>query len=111
MNADHSQNRKNTKFILNVLYNDKRVYESKNYKNLIKGFIQIFCKKINLEKMSYQAVYRKIKEKMGLYTALIYFTINKSFNCNLYITNIRKRILQQLKLSKNELQTFYIQAE
>ncbi len=60
----------------------------------MKRLIQILCKKVDIGKISYQAVYREIKKKMGLHTILVYFIIDKGFNCNLYITDIGERIFQ-----------------
>ena len=56
-------------------------------------------------------VCRETREETGLYTAPVYLIIDKSFNCDLYITDIRERILQWIESNKNELQTFYTQAE
>jgi len=52
-NTKYFWDRKDTKYILNVLYNDKGVYRSKRYKNLIKGLIQVLCKKVDLKEISY----------------------------------------------------------
>ena len=38
-NPEYSQDRKDAKYILNVLYNDKGVYRSERYKNLMEGLI------------------------------------------------------------------------
>ncbi len=38
-NAEYLQDRKDTKFILNILYNNKGVYGSERYKNLIEELI------------------------------------------------------------------------
>ncbi len=43
---------------------------------------------------SYQAVCREIREETGLYTAPVYLTMNKDFNCNLYTIDIGERISQ-----------------
>ena len=93
-NLKYSWNKKNTKYILNVLYNDQRVYGSEKYKNLMEGLIQIPYGKVDPGEISYQAVCKETRKEIGLYTALVYLTIDKEFNCDLYITNIRKRILQ-----------------
>ena len=92
MSTEYSQNKKDAKYILNVLYNDKGVYESERYKDPIEGLIQVSCEKVDLEEISYQAVCRKTREETGLHTTPVYFIINKDFNCDLYITNIEKRI-------------------
>ncbi len=91
-NIEYPWDKKNTKYILNILYNDKKVYESERYKNLIEGFIQVPCGKIDPEETSYQMVYRKIKVEIGFHMASVYFTTDKGFNCNLYITDIGKRV-------------------
>ncbi len=102
--AKYSQNRKDIKFILNVLYIKKEVYRLKKYKNLIKGLIQVLYEKVNKEKTSYQAVYRKIKEKTSLYIILKYLVKNDKFNYDFYITDImRRKLLQWLELEKNKL--------
>ena len=59
----------------------------------MKGLIQVPCGKVNPGETSYQAVCKETKKKTGLYTAPVYLTIDKSFNCDLYITDIEKRIL------------------
>ncbi len=74
------------------MYNNEGIYRSKRYKNSIKGLIQVPYDKIDSGETFYQAVCRKIREKMGLYTALIYLITDKGFNCDLYTTNIGKRI-------------------
>ena len=91
-NSKYPWDRRDAKYILNVLYNDKRVYGSERYKNLIEGLIQVPCGKVDLEETSYQAVYRETREKTGLHIALLYLTIDKGFNCNLYTTDIREKI-------------------
>ncbi len=92
INVKYSWNKKNAKFILNILYNEKEVYRLERYKDLMKELIQIFCEKIDLKEISYQVIYKKIRKEIGLYIILIYFEINKRFNCNFYIINIGKRI-------------------
>ncbi len=52
-NTKYSWDKKNVKFILNILYNDREVYRSERYKDLIEGLIQVSCRKIDLEKISY----------------------------------------------------------
>jgi len=76
------------------LYNNRGVYESERYKDLMEGLIQVSCGKIDLGEIFYQTVCREIREKMGLHIALVYFTINKGFNCDLYTINIGERISQ-----------------
>ncbi len=111
MNTEYPQDRKNAKYILNVLYNNKGVYKSKRYKDPIEGLIQVPCEKVDLREIFYQAVCRKIRKEMGFYIASVYLTIDKGFNCDLYITDIEERISQWTESSKNGLWTFYIQAE
>ncbi len=53
MNIEYSWNKKNVKYILNVLYNNKRVYKSERYKDLIEGLIQVSCEKVNVREISY----------------------------------------------------------
>ncbi len=60
----------------------------------MEGLIQVSCEKVDLRETSYQAVYRETREKTGLYTAPVYLIIDKSFNCDFYITDIGKRISQ-----------------
>ena len=38
-NTEYSWDRKDTKYILNILYNDKGVYRSERYKNPMEGLI------------------------------------------------------------------------
>ncbi len=82
-NSEYFWNRRDAKYILNVLYNDKGVYKSERYKNLIKGLIQVFCEKVDSGEISYQAVCREIREEIGLYIASVYLITDKGFNCDL----------------------------
>ena len=102
-NTEYPQNRKDIKYVLNVLYNDRGIYGSERYKDPIEGLIQVPCEKVDPGETSYQAVYRETREEIGLYTAPVYFTMDKGFNYNLYTTDIRERIPQQIELSKNRL--------
>src|SRR6266540_131880 len=74
-NPEYPWDRKDVKYILNVLYNNKGVYESERYKDPIEGLIQIPCGKVNPEETSYQAVYRENREETGLHIASVYLTI------------------------------------
>ena len=110
-NPEYPWDRKDAKYILNVLYNDKGVYGLEKYKDPIEGLIQVPCGKVNPGETSYQTVCRKIREETGLHTTPIYLTIDKSFNCNIYIMDIGERISQWIESSKNRPWTFYIWAE
>ncbi len=107
MNPKYSWDRKDTKYILNILYNNKEIYGSERYKNPIEGLIQVSCGKVDSEETSYQAVYRETREKTGLHIALLYLTIDKGFNCNLYTTDIREKIPQWIEPNKNGPWIFY----
>ncbi len=102
-NPEYPQDRKDAKYILNVLYNDRGVYRSEKYKDPIEGLIQVLCGKVDLGETSYQAVCREIREETSLHTVPVYLTTDKSFNCDLYITDIGERIPQQMKPNKNGL--------
>ncbi len=52
-NPEYPWDRKDAKYILNVLYNDKGVYGSERYKNPIEGLIQVPCGKVDSEETSY----------------------------------------------------------
>ncbi len=93
-NPEYPWDRKDAKYILNVLYNDEEVDGSERYKDLMEGLIQVPCEKVDPGEISYQAVCREIKEETGLHTAPVYLTTDKSFNCDLYTTDIGKRISQ-----------------
>ncbi len=110
-NIEYPQDRKDTKYVLNVLYNDRGIYGSERYKDPIEGLIQVPCGKVNPEEISYQAVCRETREETGLHTAPVYLTTDKSFNYDIYTTDIGERIPQQMEPSKNRPQTFYTQAE
>ncbi len=69
----------------------KDVYVSERYKDPMERLIQVPCEKTNPGEISYQVIYREIREEMGLYIASVYLTKDKSFNCNLYTTDIRER--------------------
>ncbi len=58
----------------------------------MEGLIQIPCGKVDPRETSYQAVCRETREETGLYTASVYLTTDKSFNCDIYTTNIGERI-------------------
>ncbi len=77
----------------------------------MEGLIQVPCGKVDSGKTSYQAACRETREETGLHTALVYLTTDKSFNCDLYITDIGERISQWMELSKNGSWTFYTWAE
>ncbi len=94
MNPEYPWDRKDAKYVLNVLYNDKGVYGSERYKDLIEGLIQVPYGKVDLGEMSYQAVCKETREETGLHIVPVYLTIDKGFNCDLYITDIGERTLQ-----------------
>ncbi len=100
-NTKYLWNRKDVKYILNVLYNDKGIYRSERYKDLMEGLIQVPCEKVDSGETSYQAVCKETREKTGLHTAPVYLIIDKGFNCDIYITDIGKRTPQWMELSKN----------
>ncbi len=74
--------------MLNILYTKERVYDSERYKDLMKGLIQVPCKKVKKGKTSYQAVYRETREETGLHTVSKYLIKDDKFNCDIYITDI-----------------------
>ena len=94
-----------------MLYNDKGVYGSERYKDLIEGLIQVPCRKVDPGETSYQAVCRETREEIGLHTASVYLTTDKRFNCDLYTTDIGERTPQWMEPSKNRSWTFYTWAE
>ncbi len=100
-NPEYPWNRKDAKYILNVLYNNKGIYGSERYKDPMEGFIQVPCGKVEPGEMSYQAICKETREKTGLHIALVYLTIDKDFNCDLNTTNIGERILQWIEPNKN----------
>ncbi len=106
-NPEYSQDRRDAKYILNVLYNDKGMYGSERYKDSMKGLIQVPCGKVDPGETSYQTVCREIREETGLHTAPVYLTTDKSFNCDLYTTDIGERVPQWMEPSKNGPWTFY----
>ncbi len=91
-NTEYPQDRKDAKYILNILYNDKGVYELERYKDSIEGSIQVPCGKVDSGETSYQAVCRETKEETGLHIISVYLTTDKGFNCDIYITDIGERI-------------------
>src|SRR6266540_5213191 len=91
MQTEFPWDRKDAKYILNILYNEKGVYGLERYKDLIEGLIQVPCGKVDPEETSYQAVCRETREETGLYTAPKYLYKDDRFNCDLYITNIGER--------------------
>src|SRR6266542_4708928 len=103
MNTEYPWNRKNAKYILNVLYNNKGVYRSERYKNPIEGLIQVSYEKVDPGETSYQAICREIRKETSLYTVLVYLTTDKGFNCDFYTTDIEERISQWIEPTKNRL--------
>src|SRR6266542_5071025 len=93
-NPEYPWDRKDTKYILNVLYNGKEVYGSERYKDPMEGLIQVSCGKVDLGETSYQAVIRETVEETGLTSALKYLCKDDRFTCDLYTTNIEDRKLE-----------------
>ena len=60
----------------------------------MEGLIQVSCEKVDPGETSYQAVCRETREEMGLHITPVYLTMDKSFNCDLYTTDIGERIPQ-----------------
>ncbi len=102
-NLEYPQDRKDAKYVLNVLYNDKGVYGSKRYKDSMKRLIQVPYGKVNSRKTSYQAICKETKKEIGLYTIPVYLITDKDFNCDLYTIDIGERILQWMESNKNGL--------
>ena len=53
MQTEFPWDRKDAKYVLNVLYNEKGVYRSERYKNLMEGLIQVPCEKVDPGETSY----------------------------------------------------------
>ncbi len=53
MNTEYPWDRKDAKYVLNILYNDKGVYRLERYKNPMEGLIQVPCGKVNSGETSY----------------------------------------------------------
>ena len=83
--------RKDVKYILNVLYNEKGVYRLERYRDLMEGLIQVSCGKVNSGETSYQAVIRETVEETGLISTPKYLCKDDRFNCDLYTTDIGDR--------------------
>src|SRR6266498_2561187 len=90
-NSEYLWDRKDAKYVLNVLYNDKGVYGSERYKDPMKGLIQVPCGKVDPGKTSYQAVIRETVEETGLTSVPKYLCKNDRFNSDLYTTDIGER--------------------
>ncbi len=93
-NTKYFWNRKDAKYILNILYNDKGIYGSKRYKDLIERLIQVSYEKVDSRETSYQIVCREIRKETSLHTTLVYFITDKGFNYDLYTIDIGERISQ-----------------
>ena len=52
-NSEYLWDRKDAKYVLNVLYNNKGIYESERYKDLMEGLIQVSCGKVDTGETSY----------------------------------------------------------
>ena len=92
---EYLQDRKDAKFVLNILYTKEEVYKSKRYKDLIEGLIQVPSEKTEKGETSYQAVCRETKEETGLHMVPKYLTKNDRFNYDIYITDITERETSQ----------------
>ena len=86
--TEYLWDKKDVKFVLNILYMKEGVYESERYKDLIKGLIQMPCGKPEKGETSYQTVCRETREEMGLYTIPKYLIKDDRFNCDIYTTDI-----------------------
>ncbi len=93
-NTEYLWDRKDAKYILNVLYNDKGVYRSERYKDLMEGLIQVPYRKVDSEETSYQAVCKETRKETGLHITPVYLVTDKSFNYDIYITDIGEKIPQ-----------------
>ncbi len=60
----------------------------------MEGLIQVPCGKVDSGETSYQAVCRETREETVLHTAPVYLVTDKSFNYDLYTTDIGKRTSQ-----------------
>ncbi len=60
----------------------------------MEGLIQVPCEKVDPGETSYQAVCRETREETGLHTVPVYLITDKSFNCDLYTTDIGERTPQ-----------------
>ncbi len=103
--------RKDAKYVLNVLYNEKGVYGSERYKDPMEGLIQVPCGKVDPGETSYQAVIRETVEETGLTSAPKYLCKDDRFNCDLYTTDIGERKPEWTEPEKMGLWTFYTWAE
>ncbi len=77
----------------------------------MEGLIQVPCGKVDPGETSYQAVCRETREEIGLHVAPVYLITDRSFNCDLYTTDIGERTPQWMEPSKNGPWTFYTWAE
>ncbi len=57
--TEYPWDRKDVKFVLNVLYTKEGVYGSERYKDPMERLIQVSCGKVDKEETSYQAVWGK----------------------------------------------------
>ena len=69
----------------------------------MEGLIQVFCEKVDLGEIFYQAVCRKTREETSLHIAPVYLTKDKGFNSDIYTMDIGKRIPQWIESNKNGL--------
>src|SRR6266542_913337 len=110
-NPEYLWDRKDAKYILNVVYNDRGVYGSERYKDPMEGLIQVPCGKVDPGETSYQAVIRETVKETGLTSAPKYLCKDDRFNCDLYTTNIGDRKPEWTEPEKNDPWTFYTWAE
>ncbi len=111
MQTEFPWDRKDAKYVLNVLYNEKGVYGLERYKDPIEGLIQVSCEKVNPGETSYQAVIRETVEETGLTSALKYLCKDDRFNCDLYTTDIGDRKSEWTESEKIGPWVFYTWAE
>ncbi len=103
--------RKDVKYVLNVLYNQKGVYGSERYKDPMEGLIQVPCGKVDPGETSYQAVIRETVEETELTSMLKYLCKDDRFNCNLYTIDIGERKPEWTEPEKMGPWVFYTWAE
>ena len=66
MNQLRAEDRTGVKYVLVVIYNDKGVYLSIRYGQVMEGLLQTPCGKVEPQETSIQAAQREVEEETGL---------------------------------------------
>src|ERR1043166_5467830 len=91
MNQLRAEDRTGVKYILVVIYDDKGVYLSIQYGQVMEGLLQTPCGKVKPQETSIQAIQREVEEEMGLTNLdLKWWKNDPEFDCDIYLARCPK---------------------